>query len=123
MRDLTDRLLEVEAAAGFPAVPVDVIGLRPGEKCSEVLADRRLIFERTVDRRIRVARDPLAIGDDLPLALARLRGAVARADDAAVLRVLSEAVPGFEPSVQAQAAADANGPIAPPRVRRQRRAA
>ena len=123
MRDLTDRLLEVEAAAGFPAVPVDVIGLRPGEKGSEVLADRRLIFERTMDRRIRVARDPLAIGDDLPLALARLRGAVARADDAAVLRVLSEAVPGFEPSVQAQAAADARGPIAPPRFKRQRRAA
>jgi FlaA1/EpsC-like NDP-sugar epimerase len=122
LRDLTERLLEVEAAAGFPAVPIEIIGLRPGEKASEVLADRRLMFERTVDRRIHVARDPSAAADDLPAALTRLRGAVARADDGAVLRILSEAVPGFEPSLQAQAAADAMGPIAP-RMRRSRRAA
>jgi len=124
MRDLTSRLLELEAAAGFPAVPVEIIGLRPGEKRNEVLADRRLSFRRTVDRRIRVAHEPPAAGLDVPVALARLRRAVARADDAAVLGVLSEAVPGFEPSAQARAAADPSTPAAAsPRVRRPGRAA
>jgi FlaA1/EpsC-like NDP-sugar epimerase len=123
LRDLTERLLEVEAAAGFPAVPIEVIGLRPGEKRNEVLSDRRLSFKRTVDRRIRVASDALSPVDDVPAVLARLRGAVARADDAAVLRVLSDGVPGFEPSAQAQDAAAACGPLATPPVRRPGRAA
>jgi len=123
LRDLTDRLLEVEAAAGFPAVPVDVIGLRPGEKRNEVLADGRLSFRRTVDRRIRVASDASSPIDDVPVVLARLRGAVARADDAAVLRILAEAVAGFEPSAQAQDAAAACGPIATRPVRRPGQAA
>ena len=122
LRDLTERLFEIEAAAGYPSVPIEIIGLRPGEKANEVLADRRLMFERTVDRRIHVARDRSSATDELPAALKRLRGAVARADDGAVLRILADAVPGFEPSLQAQAAADAMGPIAA-RTRRSGRAA
>jgi len=119
MRDLTSRLLDLEAAAGFPAVPIEIIGLRPGEKRNEVLADRRLSFRRTIDRRIRVALEPPDTGSDLPVLLARLRRAVARADDGAVLRVLSDAVPGFEPSAQARAAARPEGPpVAGLRVRR-----
>jgi O-antigen biosynthesis protein WbqV len=105
MRDLTSRLLDLEAAAGFPAVPVEIIGLRPGEKRNEVLADRRLSFRRTIDRRIRVAHEPPGAGTGIADLLARLRRAVARDDDGAVLRVLSEAVAGFEPSAQARAAA------------------
>jgi FlaA1/EpsC-like NDP-sugar epimerase len=112
MRDLTSRLLDLEAAAGFAAVPVEIIGLRPGEKRNEVLADRRLSFQRTIDRRIRVARDVPAAGADIPGVLSRLRGAVTRADDGAALRVLSDAVAGFEPSAQAWAAADGIAPVA-----------
>jgi FlaA1/EpsC-like NDP-sugar epimerase len=112
MRDLTSRLLELEAAAGFPAVPVQIIGLRPGEKRNEVLSDRRLSFRRTIDRRIRVAHEPPGTGTDVAVPLAQLRRAAARADDGAVLRALSAAVPGFEPSVQALAAADPAMPAA-----------
>jgi FlaA1/EpsC-like NDP-sugar epimerase len=113
MRDLTSRLLDLEAAAGFPAVPIEIIGLRPGEKRNEVLADRRLSFRRTIDRRIRVAHEPASDAADAANILARLRRATARADDGAVLRVLAEAVPGFEPSAQALAAADPSTPAAP----------
>jgi O-antigen biosynthesis protein WbqV len=123
LRDLTSRLLEIEAAAGYPSVPVDVIGLRPGEKLTEVMADRRLMFERTVDRRLRVARDPSALAADVPVALSKLRNATLRADANAVLKVLTDAVAGFEPSAQALEAASDLGPIAPPKIRRSGRAA
>jgi FlaA1/EpsC-like NDP-sugar epimerase len=123
LRDLTERLLELEAEAGYASVPIEVIGLRPGEKRIEVLADRRLSFERTLDRRLRVARDPSALAGDVPEALAELRRAAARADDAEVLRILTSAVSGFEPSEQAWDAALATGPLPTPRVRRSRRAA
>ena len=105
MGDLTSRLLDLEAKAGFPPVPIEIIGLRPGEKRDEVLADGRLSFRRTIDRRIRVAHQPPDTGTDVAVVLADLRRAVSRADDGAVLRVLEQAVSGFEPSAQARDAA------------------
>jgi FlaA1/EpsC-like NDP-sugar epimerase len=122
LRDLTTRLMEIEAAAGYPRVPIDVIGLRPGEKLHEVMSDRRLVFERTVDRRLQVACDPSALADDVPVALSRIRAAALRHDAAGVLRVLADAVPGFEPSAQAHDAANEIGPVAS-KARRARRAA
>jgi FlaA1/EpsC-like NDP-sugar epimerase len=105
MGDLVERLLTLEEASGRRRVPVDVIGLRPGEKRNETLSDRRLSFVRTMDRRIRVARDTAGPQLDVPALLRTLRRAVATADDAAVLDVLSAAVAGFEPSDQARAVA------------------
>jgi FlaA1/EpsC-like NDP-sugar epimerase len=119
MRDLTSRLLDLEAAAGFPAVPVEIIGLRPGEKRNEILADPRLSFQRTIDRRIRVAHDVPPTGADIVAVVTRLRAAITRADDGAALRVLADAVEGFEPSAQAWAAADGATPIVVgPRLKR-----
>ena len=75
------------------------------EKRNEVLADRRLSFMRTIDRRIRVARDTTRRALSPPVAVRRLRAAMANADDAAALDTLIAAVEGFEPSEQAHAAA------------------
>jgi O-antigen biosynthesis protein WbqV len=102
MGDLAARLLAIESAAGRPPVPLTIVGLRPGEKRNEVLADRRLSFVRTIDRRIRVARDPARLAGAVAPVLGRLRAAMARADDAAALDTLVGAVDGFHPSDQAR---------------------
>jgi O-antigen biosynthesis protein WbqV len=105
MRDLTDRLMALEAAAGYARVPIEVVGLRAGEKKTETLTDPRLTFERTVDRRIRVARETPLSRDAAGRIVARLRRAVERAHDARVLEILSEAIEGFVPSADAIARA------------------
>ena len=105
MGDLAARLMVIAAQRGAAPVPIDVVGLRPGEKRNEVLADRRLSFVRTIDRRIRVARDTTRRSLSPRVALRRLRAAMATADDAAALEALVAAVEGFEPSEQACEAA------------------
>jgi UDP-N-acetylglucosamine 4,6-dehydratase len=101
MRDLTERVMTLEATAGFAPVPIEIVGLRPGEKKTETLTDPRLMFERTVDRRIHVAREPALPRREADALLDRLRRAVARADDQLALDVLSASVQGFVPSEQA----------------------
>jgi FlaA1/EpsC-like NDP-sugar epimerase len=103
--DLADRMIALERAAGFAAPPVDIIGLRPGEKRNETLSDRHLTFQRTIDRRILVAREARRDVAGLSAALVRLRGASVRANDLAVLDVLSTVLDGFRPSGQARDAA------------------
>jgi FlaA1/EpsC-like NDP-sugar epimerase len=101
MHDLTDRLMSLEARAGFAPVPIEIVGLRPGEKKTETLTDPRLTFERTVDKRIHVARERAMSRREMYAVIDRLRRAVARADDRLALEVLSDAVRGFVPSEQA----------------------
>jgi FlaA1/EpsC-like NDP-sugar epimerase len=101
MGDVAARLLALERARGFRPVPIDIVGLRPGEKRTETLADPDLVFARTIDRRIRVAREAAGSALDVAPLVARLRRAVARANDAAALEILSDALPGFSPSMQA----------------------
>jgi O-antigen biosynthesis protein WbqV len=98
MADLATRLLALEQASGFAPVPIQVIGLRPGEKRNEVLADPRLVFERTIDRRIRVARQSGADTASLAPLVAGLRRAAGDADNTAVLNLLAAMPGGFEPS-------------------------
>jgi FlaA1/EpsC-like NDP-sugar epimerase len=124
MAELAARLLELEAAAGFAPVPIEIIGLRAGEKKNEILADPRLTFERTVDRRIRVARDTRLTRSAADTILGRLRRAAVRADDRAILRVLTDAVDGFVPSEQAmERARRSRMPAAGSHTRRRRHAA
>lgn len=100
--DLVDRLMALEGDLGFPAVPVRTIGLRPGEKRNETLSDRRLVFERTIDDRILVAReDPVSRSRGEAIA-ARLRRAAREGDDRMALAVLESEVEGFRPSRQAR---------------------
>jgi FlaA1/EpsC-like NDP-sugar epimerase len=109
MGDLAARVLTLEATHGYPAVPIEIVGLRAGEKRNETLADRRLTFRRSIDRRLRVARDVSAAGVDVSGALSRLRRAVARGDDAGALDVLRRTVEGFQPSADAQETAQRAG--------------
>jgi len=105
MGDLAQRMLDLEATLGHLPVPLTVVGLRPGEKRTETLTDGQLVFERTIDAHIRVARDRRPRGASLAAALVRLRRAAIRADDAMALAELALAVPGFAPSAQARAMA------------------
>jgi FlaA1/EpsC-like NDP-sugar epimerase len=103
--DLVRRLMDLEQARGVAPVPVQIIGLRPGEKRTESLVDPHLVFERTVDDRIRVARDIAGLTHAVRGSLERLRRAGARADDRLALETLAAAVEGFVPSGQAMEAA------------------
>jgi len=103
--DLVTRFLALEEAAGFAPVPVQIIGLRPGEKRFEDLYDRRLRFQRTGDRRIWVARESAGAKPGLDLAVRLLRRAAARADDAMAIAAIIAAVDGFDASELARARA------------------
>jgi FlaA1/EpsC-like NDP-sugar epimerase len=100
--DLVSRLVAIEHELGFPSVPIDVIGLRPGEKRNETLVDPRLTFARTVDRRIRVARDRAARRVDGRRVVHALHRAGVTADAARTLAILELDVHGFAPSAEAR---------------------
>lgn len=123
--DLVERFLAMEQAAGFSRVPIEIIGLRPGEKRFEDLYDRRLRFQRTGDRRIWVAREAAGQQIGLDSAVRALRRAAARADDAAALAAITAAVDGFDASELARARAVRPVPAAPRRrpIKRRTKAA
>jgi len=103
--DLADRMMQLEERAGFAPVPLDVIGLRAGEKLREELTTQGLRMCRTTHRRIWVATQ--APGDRSHIARAerRLRLRVARFDAAGALAWLAAAVPEFRVSPEASAMA------------------
>jgi FlaA1/EpsC-like NDP-sugar epimerase len=103
--DLADRLLAVAATKGWPRVPVEVIGMRPGEKRIEQLTTQGLAIRRTDYPRIWVAREPAIAEDALDGHLRQLRRGVAHDDAIGVLRVLEASVAEFEASGQAWAVA------------------
>jgi FlaA1/EpsC-like NDP-sugar epimerase len=98
--DLVDRLLDLEEAAGFPRVPVDIVGLRPGEKRRETLADADLVLEPTDDPSIRVASERLGRSMSLVATMHRIRRAVRYANDEAAIEVLTAALDRFAASRQ-----------------------
>ncbi|HXT71046.1 MAG TPA: polysaccharide biosynthesis protein [Vicinamibacterales bacterium] len=106
MADLVTRVLDVEVEAGFPRVPVEIIGLRPGEKRDEVLFDSTVTLGRTEDERIMVAAT--TPGDRVRVRRAErlLRRAIDHADAPDVLDLLA-GLTGFSPSAQARRAAGA----------------
>ena len=101
MGDLADRLQTIGVARGWPRVPVEHIGLRPGEKLVEQLVGEGVTETATVDPRIRVARTAHAAFWRWELTLQALRRRVALEDGRGVLQTLRGAVEGFEPSEQA----------------------
>jgi FlaA1/EpsC-like NDP-sugar epimerase len=105
--DLADRLLDLARLQGLPPVPIDVIGLRAGEKRAEQLTTQGLSLCRTDHPRIWMARQAAAsalTGAALPA----LRRQVARGDAWGVLKTLTMAVPDYEPSLDAWATARAD---------------
>jgi FlaA1/EpsC-like NDP-sugar epimerase len=98
--DLVERLLDLEEASGFPRVPVEIVGLRPGEKRTETLADADLVLEATADPSIHVASERPGRSMSLVATMHRIRRAVRYANDEAALEVLSASLESFAASRQ-----------------------
>jgi FlaA1/EpsC-like NDP-sugar epimerase len=100
--DLVDRLMRAEGEQGFDSVPVQIIGLRPGEKRQEQLASQGISLKRTADPRIWVARQPRAMAARYALAMHALGRGVSREEASTVLQALTTAVSEFVPSAFAR---------------------
>jgi O-antigen biosynthesis protein WbqV len=104
--DLASRLLDLEQRLGFARVPIEIVGLRPGEKLHEQLTDQKTGMQRTAHARIWAAAAesarPQIVGD----LVKRLRRRITQGDPAAILDDLMRLVPGFRVSDQAWAAAN-----------------
>lgn len=105
MSDLVDRLQLVAVARGWPVAPVEVIGLRPGEKLIEQLATEDGEEPSTIHARIRVARPATPWLWRVESQLRILRRHIGQEDRAGALRAIKATVADFEPSVQALSAA------------------
>jgi FlaA1/EpsC-like NDP-sugar epimerase len=96
--DLVERLITCATPAGAARVPIETIGLRPGEKMREELTNQGLEMRRTSHHRIWRARQ----GDVPRLAVYRaLRGltrACATGDTGAALDAIRLAVSDYVPS-------------------------
>lgn len=103
--DLAQRLIDLGTAAGSPRVPIETIGLRPGEKMNEELTTQGLEMRRTAHRRIWRARQQSVPRLDVYRALRALRRACARGDGSAALGAIELAVTDFTPSVLARSSA------------------
>ncbi|HEY7790929.1 MAG TPA: polysaccharide biosynthesis protein [Vicinamibacterales bacterium] len=100
--ELAVRLLAVAAEAGLPEVPIEIVGLRAGEKQREDLTSQGLDLRRTTHGRIWVAKQRAMHAPRVRRALRALRDDVRRHDPLAALNDLCAAVPDFEPSVDAR---------------------
>ncbi len=109
---LAERLLAIEEAAGFARVPIEVVGLGPGEKRCEELTTQGLEMCPTEHRRIFVARQRAADGSAVTKAVERLRRMVDDGAAEAALAELVAAVPEFEASEEAWSRARLPGLVA-----------
>jgi FlaA1/EpsC-like NDP-sugar epimerase len=121
--DLAERLLAWAAAQGIRPVPIEIIGLRPGEKLREELTTQGLELCRTRHRRVWVARQPPVDRAAIVRVLRALREDVRRGDGLTALADLRAAVPEYVPSRQARdlAAASSLGQTTPASLARDRR--
>jgi FlaA1/EpsC-like NDP-sugar epimerase len=99
--DLAERLLAIARDQGLPPVPIETIGLRPGEKMAEELASQGIRLEKTNDDRVWVAHQARSQTAASDAWLRTLRRAVARDDAYGVMTALTLAIPDFVPSEQA----------------------
>ncbi|NOT24480.1 MAG: polysaccharide biosynthesis protein [Acidobacteria bacterium] len=106
MGDLAERLQMLAARRGWPQVPTEIIGLRPGEKLVEQLTtDADEESSSSVHPRVRVSRPPLPWLLRVESLLRILRRHVGQEDALGTLRTLKAAVTDFEPSAHAWASA------------------
>lgn len=105
--DLALRVMVLAARAGYPSVPIEVIGLRPGEKLVEDLHDQALELSRTSHSRVWAARQPPFDHAQVERALRALRHDVAVGDAGSALAMLESVVPGYRASELAVSLASA----------------
>jgi len=86
------------ALATSPRVPIETIGLRPGEKVREELTNQGLEMKRTTHHRIWRARQQDVPRLEVYRALRRLTRACAQGDTAGVLNAIRLAVSDYVPS-------------------------
>src|SRR5689334_19070066 len=115
--DLVDRLITFATPAGAPRVPVETIGLRPGEKMREELTNQGLEMKRTSHHRIWRARQQDVPRLEVYRALRLLSRACAEGEAGSALEAIRLAVCDYVPS---QAAIDLAGEKRQPRPRRTR---
>ena len=96
--DLVDRLITLATPAGMPRVPVETIGLRPGEKVREELTNQGLEMKRTAHHRIWRARQRDVARLEVYRALRLLARACATGDAAGALNAIRLAVSDYVPS-------------------------
>lgn len=101
MGALASRLMAIMEARGAHPVPVEIVGLRPGEKLVEELPEALAADVPTPHPLICAGDEPRWSGARAASVLAALRRAVDHEDASGTLRVLMRTVGGFEPSVQA----------------------
>jgi FlaA1/EpsC-like NDP-sugar epimerase len=78
-------------------IPIEITGLREGEKLHEVLVGEEEILEpQAPGRKIMLARSPAPTGDDFSADVDRLIEAARTGERELVLRLISKLIPGFD---------------------------
>lgn len=95
--ELAKVLVEHAGDGARKAIRTEFTGLRPGEKLVEELVCANEIVRPTGNAAIEAASAPRAAAEALDAAFVRLRETVQRRDIAALLQVLRELLPNYEP--------------------------
>ena len=105
--ELVDRFVAWATAHGAVVPPLEIIGLRPGEKLCEELATQGMAMRSTAHPSIWAARQRRVPCAQVAAAVRELRRAAAAGDPARALEILQATIPDFQASASAHRAAQA----------------